>query len=143
MRGATRASMTWNPGKARASSSGSRSSVTNAAPTTAGQLDGRAARSASPRPAPGAAARAGAKHLVYVSIVGVDDIPLGYYRDKVTIEHMIADSAVPHTIVRATQFREFTATITASLTIGDEVRVPSMKLCLYYRNRTAHLESDR
>ena len=28
---------------------------------------------------------AGAPHLVFVSIVGVDRVPLGYYRDKVRV----------------------------------------------------------
>src|SRR5687767_11263001 len=40
--------------------------------------------------------------LVFVSIVGVDRIPLGYYRDKVTIEGMVA--AYGGTTLRASQF---------------------------------------
>jgi uncharacterized protein YbjT (DUF2867 family) len=43
-------------------------------------------------------------HLVLVSIVGIEHIPLGYYRDKVEIERLVATSGVPHTILRATQF---------------------------------------
>ena len=31
---------------------------------------------------------------------------------------------MPYTIVRATQFAEFTDAITGSMTVGDEVRVP-------------------
>jgi uncharacterized protein YbjT (DUF2867 family) len=45
-----------------------------------------------------------ARHVVYVSIVGVDEIPVGYYRRKLLCEHAIATSGVPHTIQRATQF---------------------------------------
>lgn len=44
------------------------------------------------------------RHLVLVSIVGVDQIPLGYYRDKVTIENLVAGSGIPYTTLRATQF---------------------------------------
>src|SRR3712207_5401562 len=35
-----------------------------------------------------AARRAGVGHVVLISIVGVDRIPLGYYRDKVEIERL-------------------------------------------------------
>jgi uncharacterized protein YbjT (DUF2867 family) len=45
-------------------------------------------------------------HLVYVSIVGVDRIPFGYYRQKFATEQVIAESDVPWTILRATQFPE-------------------------------------
>ena len=51
-----------------------------------------------------AARRAGVGHLVLISIVGIEHIPLGYYRDKVAIERLAAESGVPHTILRATQF---------------------------------------
>lgn len=48
----------------------------------------------------------GIRHLIYMSIVGVDRIPLGYYRDKLTVERLVASSRLPHTILRATQFHE-------------------------------------
>lgn len=54
-----------------------------------------------------AAAAAGVAHLVYLSIVGVDRIPFGYYRDKVANEEAIAASGIPFTILRATQFHSF------------------------------------
>ena len=47
---------------------------------------------------------AGVRHLIYTSIVGVDRIPLGYYREKLAIEGLVASSGIPHTILRATQF---------------------------------------
>ncbi|GAA5050025.1 NAD(P)H-binding protein [Nocardia callitridis] len=50
-------------------------------------------------------------HLVYVSIVGVDQVPLPYYRRKLACEQRIVDSAIPHTILRATQFHELIATV--------------------------------
>jgi len=48
-------------------------------------------------------------HLVYISIVGIDQIPLAYYQRKLACEHEIEASGVPHTILRATQFHELMA----------------------------------
>jgi uncharacterized protein YbjT (DUF2867 family) len=47
---------------------------------------------------------AGVAHLVYISIVGIDDIPYSYYRRKREAEEIIAASGVPYTNLRATQF---------------------------------------
>jgi uncharacterized protein YbjT (DUF2867 family) len=72
-----------------------------------------------------AAKRAGVGHYVCLSIVGADELPdSGYMRAKVVQEKVITESGIPYTIVRATQFAEFTDAITASMTVGDEVRVP-------------------
>ena len=72
-----------------------------------------------------AANGAGVGHYIAVSIVGCDQLPeSGYMRAKVAQEELVERAAIPYTIVRATQFVEFTDTITASLTVGDEVRVP-------------------
>jgi uncharacterized protein YbjT (DUF2867 family) len=49
------------------------------------------------------------KHLIYISIVGIDAIPFGYYRQKLLCEQLIAHSEVPATILRATQFHELAA----------------------------------
>src|SRR6476660_3094104 len=50
--------------------------------------------------------RAEVPHLVFVSIVGVDRVPLRYYRDKVEIEGLVAASGVPWTVLRASQFHD-------------------------------------
>jgi uncharacterized protein YbjT (DUF2867 family) len=72
-----------------------------------------------------AAKSAGVGHYVAVSIVGCDELPeSGYLRAKVAQEKLITESELPYSIVRATQFAEFADAITASLTVGDEVRVP-------------------
>ncbi|MEU9739908.1 NAD(P)H-binding protein [Micromonospora chersina] len=54
-----------------------------------------------------AAGHAGVGHLVYVSIVGVDRVPLGYYRHKLAAEQVVAAGPVPWSVLRATQFPEF------------------------------------
>jgi uncharacterized protein YbjT (DUF2867 family) len=51
-----------------------------------------------------AALRSGRPHLVFVSIVGVDRVPLGYYREKLAGEGLVAGSGLPWTTLRATQF---------------------------------------
>ncbi|MDQ6676649.1 MAG: NAD(P)H-binding protein [Acidobacteriota bacterium] len=47
------------------------------------------------------------KHLVYVSIVGIDRIPFPYYQRKLAVERVIAEAGFPHSILRATQFHVF------------------------------------
>lgn len=54
-----------------------------------------------------AAADAGVANFVYVSIVGVDEIPYSYYEYKLTAERIVEGHTVPSTIVRATQFHSF------------------------------------
>lgn len=51
--------------------------------------------------------RSEVKHLIYSSIVGVDQIPYSYYQAKFAAEKMIQESKVPFTILRATQFHNF------------------------------------
>jgi uncharacterized protein YbjT (DUF2867 family) len=57
-----------------------------------------------------AAPQAGVGHVVYISIVGVDRIPLPYYRTKLRVEQQLASSQVGHTVLRATQFHALVAT---------------------------------
>jgi uncharacterized protein YbjT (DUF2867 family) len=54
---------------------------------------------------------AGVSHHVCVSIVGCDQVPMGYYRVKTDQENLVAQGPVPWTIVRATQFHELVANI--------------------------------
>jgi uncharacterized protein YbjT (DUF2867 family) len=53
-----------------------------------------------------AAREAGVRHLVYISIVGVDQVPFGYYRTKFAVEKLIEESGLGWTILRATQFHD-------------------------------------
>lgn len=52
----------------------------------------------------GAARRARVHHLIHISIVGVDRIPLGYYKTKHTVEQALQASDLGVTILRTTQF---------------------------------------
>ncbi|HEX2154513.1 MAG TPA: NAD(P)H-binding protein [Acidimicrobiia bacterium] len=51
-----------------------------------------------------AAKEAGVGHVIYVSIVGIDDHPSAYYRAKRAVEAQLEASGLPYTILRATQF---------------------------------------
>ncbi|MCX5210528.1 NAD(P)H-binding protein [Kitasatospora sp. NBC_00240] len=53
-----------------------------------------------------AARRAMVPHLVYISIVGVDRVPLGYYRAKLAAERLVRESGLGWTVLRATQFHD-------------------------------------
>jgi uncharacterized protein YbjT (DUF2867 family) len=62
-----------------------------------------------------AAAKAGAEHVVYISVVGADRTPVksgvdramfGYVEAKRVAEEIVADSGVPYSTLRATQFHE-------------------------------------
>ncbi|MDP2676024.1 MAG: NAD(P)H-binding protein [Dehalococcoidia bacterium] len=51
-----------------------------------------------------AAKAAGVSHFVYISIVGIDRIPLPYYKHKLAAEKLIEESGVPYSVLRAPQF---------------------------------------
>src|ERR671920_171998 len=62
-----------------------------------------------------AASRTGTAHLVYISVVGADRIPVGsrvdramfgYFASKLAAERVVADSGLPWTTLRATQFHD-------------------------------------
>ena len=72
-----------------------------------------------------AAAEAGVRHYVALSVVGADRVPeSGYLRAKVAQEKLIAGASIPYTVVRATQFFEFVKRIADEATDGDVVRLP-------------------
>jgi uncharacterized protein YbjT (DUF2867 family) len=60
-----------------------------------------------------AARRAGVGNIIYVSIVGIDRIPLPYYKTKLRVEEVLATSGLGHTIIRVTQFHELIETMFA------------------------------
>ncbi|WP_346623350.1 NAD(P)H-binding protein [Blastococcus montanus] len=64
------------------------------------------------------------RHLVYVSIVGVDRIPLGYYRAKYAAEQVLLASGLPVTLVRVTQFHHFVDGLLATARRGPLLPVP-------------------
>ena len=74
-----------------------------------------------------AAARAGVRHLVSLSIVGVDRVRNPYYAGKLRQEEIVRGGEVPWTILRATQFHEFAGQLLNSVP-GPIALVPSGKV---------------
>ncbi|WP_075015367.1 SDR family oxidoreductase [Geodermatophilus obscurus] len=68
--------------------------------------------------------RARLQHLVYVSIVGVDRVPWGYYRAKFSAEQVLLASGLPVTIVRITQFHHFVDELLSTARRGPVLPVP-------------------
>ncbi len=65
-----------------------------------------------------ASARADVRHVVLLSIVGIDRNPHGYYAGKIAQEEVYASSPVPWTILRATQFHEFAQQLFEQAMVG-------------------------
>jgi uncharacterized protein YbjT (DUF2867 family) len=71
------------------------------------------------------ASEPGPAHLVYISIVGVDRFPRGYFKAKLEAEGVIADSGLPWTTLRATQFYELIARGASRLAKLPVIPVPA------------------
>jgi uncharacterized protein YbjT (DUF2867 family) len=71
-----------------------------------------------------AEAEAGVRHHVALSVVGTERLSgSGYFRAKIAQEMLIKGSAIPYSIVHATQFFEFVKSIAAAATDGNRVRL--------------------
>ncbi len=64
------------------------------------------------------------RHLLYISIVGIDAIRYRYYRSKLECERLIAASPVPSTTLRATQFHELIARVLVSTARSPVAMLP-------------------
>ena len=64
------------------------------------------------------------RHHVALSVVGTDRLPqCGYFRAKLAQENLIRRSAIPYTILRATQFFEFVGGIVDTSSDGQIARL--------------------
>jgi uncharacterized protein YbjT (DUF2867 family) len=75
-----------------------------------------------------AAAAAGHPHVVLLSIVGIDRIPLPYYRGKLAAESVVAESGLPHTILRSTQFHTLVERILSAQRWSPVLLTPAFRL---------------
>jgi uncharacterized protein YbjT (DUF2867 family) len=73
-----------------------------------------------------AAAAAGVRHIVALSIIGIDRVSYGYYQGKLRQEEVLRASPVPVSILRAAQFHEFPGQYLAKMP-GPVVIVPSWR----------------
>jgi uncharacterized protein YbjT (DUF2867 family) len=81
-----------------------------------------------------AAARARVRHVVNISVVGADRIPVvsgvdramfGYFASKLAAEHVVAESGLPWTTLRAAQFHELMLATAQAMTKLPVVPVPA------------------
>jgi uncharacterized protein YbjT (DUF2867 family) len=81
-----------------------------------------------------AARRAGARHLVFISVVGADRVEVrsgldramfGYYASKRGAEEAVVESGVPWTTLRATQFHDLLLTAARGMAKLPVLPVPS------------------
>jgi uncharacterized protein YbjT (DUF2867 family) len=68
-----------------------------------------------------AAKRAHVNHLVFISIVGMEDVAYAYYRQKLAAEKIVREGIVPWSILRATQFHTLMETF-----LGGFARAPRL-----------------
>lgn len=81
-----------------------------------------------------AAGRAGVRHLVYISVVGADRVPVvsavdramfSYFAAKRAAERVVAASSLPWTTLRATQFHELMLTVAQQMAKLPVIPVPA------------------
>ena len=81
-----------------------------------------------------AAARGDAQHLVFISVVGADRVPVesgldramfGYFAAKRAAEQVVAGSGLPWTTLRATQFHDLVLTVARLLAKLPVLPVPA------------------
>jgi uncharacterized protein YbjT (DUF2867 family) len=82
-------------------------------------------RSASPR---------AVRHLVYISVVGAERVPIasgldrsmfGYFGSKLAAEQIVSDSGLPWTTLRATQFHDLLLTVAEQMAKLPVIPVPA------------------
>jgi len=70
----------------------------------------------------------GRPHIVLLSIVGIDRIPLSFYRSKLAAESMLIESGLPHTILRSTQFHTLVASLLQAQRYSPVLVAPSFSV---------------
>jgi uncharacterized protein YbjT (DUF2867 family) len=74
------------------------------------------------------AAASPGQRLVLMSIAGIDRIPLAYYRYKLEAERLVAESGLPYTILRATQFHNLVDRILSAQRFLPAILAPAVTL---------------
>jgi uncharacterized protein YbjT (DUF2867 family) len=81
-----------------------------------------------------AASRTGVAHLVHISVVGADRIPIvsrvdrtmfGYFGSKLAAERVVADSGLPFTTLRAAQFHQLLLKVAQQMAKLPLIPVPA------------------
>jgi uncharacterized protein YbjT (DUF2867 family) len=71
-----------------------------------------------------AASCADVRHLVLISVVGADRMPLGYFTNKLGAEQAVAGSGLPWTTLRTAQFHSLVLTVMRAMAKLPVIPVP-------------------
>jgi uncharacterized protein YbjT (DUF2867 family) len=71
-----------------------------------------------------AASRAGVQHLVYISVIGADRVPLGWFKSKLGAEQAVAGSGLPWTTLRAAQFHDLVLNVVQKMAKLPVIPIP-------------------
>lgn len=71
-----------------------------------------------------AAVPAGTRHVVYISVIGADSVPLGYFKSKLGAEQAVGGSGLPWTTLRAAQFHTLVLTVVEKMAKLPVIPVP-------------------
>ncbi|MEN0136009.1 MAG: NAD(P)H-binding protein [Rhodococcus sp. (in: high G+C Gram-positive bacteria)] len=71
-----------------------------------------------------AASRTGVQHVVYISVIGADRVPLGWFTSKLAAERAVADSGLPWTTLRAAQFHDLVLSMLQKMAKLPVIPVP-------------------
>ncbi|NUS09968.1 MAG: SDR family oxidoreductase [Streptomyces sp.] len=71
-----------------------------------------------------AVADGGVEHIVFISVIGADGVPLGFLRSKLAAEQAVAGSGLPYTVLRAAQFHDLALTMAKGMAKLPVVPVP-------------------
>ncbi|MFF7634786.1 SDR family oxidoreductase [Kitasatospora sp. NPDC008050] len=66
----------------------------------------------------------GVRHLVFVSVIGADRVPLDWFASKLGAEQAVTDSGLPWTTLRAAQFHDLTLTVVRQMAKLPVMPVP-------------------
>ncbi|MET9667557.1 SDR family oxidoreductase [Streptomyces sp. NPDC006475] len=75
-----------------------------------------------------AASAAGVRHLVLISVIGADRVPLAWLRSKLAAEQAVAGSGIPWTTLRAAQFHDLALTMAEKMAKLPVIPAPGMRL---------------
>nr|WP_267313533.1 NAD(P)H-binding protein [Arthrobacter sp. 260] len=65
------------------------------------------------------------RHLILISVIGADIMPINYFRTKLAAEEAVKTSGVPYTIIRVAQVHDFVRGALGVLTKSPLIPVPS------------------
>ncbi len=71
-----------------------------------------------------AAARAGVRHVVYISVIGADRMPMAWFKSQLDSEQAVTDSGIPWTMLRAAQFHDLVLMVVEKMTKLPVIPIP-------------------